>query len=795
MSGGCELCGDPLETGAPSQAFGGDLRRFCCPGCLNVYAILAESGLLEAGVDAKGTDLYKESLRLGLISRARQEVPVLPLDAPTADAVFQLTGLWCTSCGWVIEHALTREYGVVSAEVVFASDLLKVRFCPQMLGQDRIPGRVAALGYRAEPHGSGIEARREEWKDLVLRIGVAGALWMNVMLFSLVIYASYFEVIAEWARRAVPFILMGLAIPVVTYAAWPIHRIAWLGLRQGLLRMEALISAGVLAAFGYSAVEALRAGRHYYFDTACAIVTLVLVGKAMERLAKERSAEALSLLHGLVPKKARVRQEGHDRFVPTEDLRPGALILVKPGERIVADGVVRDGTSSVDESVVTGESEHLLKGPGDPVVCGSLNAAGVLCIEVTRSGEASTLAQIVRSVEQALASRTEIERTVDRVSRVFIPAVLLVALATALGAVALGLPVSEALMRATAVLVIACPCALGIATPLATTAAVGRASRQGILVRDAKVLETIRSIEMVAFDKTGTLTDGRFRLQGGEGAPLRLAASLESYSEHPLARAVVAAAQEQGLPLAPATGIEVHPGGGITGTVEETEVAVGSEAWMTSQGWTVPPDLAARAADQAEEGRTLAFVAVEGKAVGFLAFGDRLRSEAPEVIRELRARGIRTALISGDATGPTQGIARLLQVDHFRAEVPPQGKADAVRDFQEGGRRVSMVGDGINDAPALAAADLGIALGGGADLARSAAPVVVLAGTLTRIPWIIDLARKTHRVVRQNLFWAFFYNACGISLAITGVLNPILAAAAMVLSSAFVIGNSRRLAG
>jgi len=791
----CDLCGAPTDPSPPSQAFEGRERRFCCTGCLNVYAILVESGALAGGVDLRETDLFKESLRLGIISRARAELPEVPAGAATEEAVYQLGGLWCASCGWVIEVALAKEYGIQSAEVVFASDLLKVRYCPQYLSPDRIPERVTALGYRAQPFGSGQEVRRKDWQDLILRIGVAGALWMNVMLFSLVIYASYFEAIADWARRAVPFILLGLSAPVVLYSAWPIHRIAWLGLRRGLLRMEALISTGVFAAFGYSTAQAFRGGQHYYFDTACAIVTLVLVGKAMERHAKERSAEAVSMLHGLLPRKARLRREGRDHFIATEDLQPGMAILVKPGERIVADGVVLEGASTVDESVVTGESELRPKAAGDLVICGSLNAAGVLTVEVTRSGEASTLAQIVRSVELALASRTDLERSVDRVSRVFIPTVLGLSLLTLLGGLALHLNTSEALLRATAVLVIACPCALGIATPLATTAAVGWASRQGILIRDAQVLETFRRIDVVVLDKTGTLTDGRFSLQEHTGPSLALAASLEAYSEHPLAQAVVRAAEAQGLPLQPAEGIEVRRGQGILGRVGGSAVVVGNARLLQAAGCAVPADLQAQAERSQAEGRTVALVAVDGRATGLLAFGDRPRPEASAVVQDLKGQGIHTAIISGDAAATTAGIAGLLGVDEHLGEVPPDGKADAVRGFQRAGRRVAMVGDGINDAPALAAADLGIALGSGADLARQAAPVVLLAGSLQRIPEVFRLARRTFRIVRQNLFWAFFYNALGISLAMTGVLNPILAAAAMVLSSAFVIGNSRRLAG
>jgi heavy metal translocating P-type ATPase len=789
----CDLCAAPADKNTQTQAFGGTERSFCCPGCLNVYAILWESGAITAGVDLRQTELFQQSLKLGLISAKETGPETIPADAETREILFQLSGMWCASCGWVVEHALAREFGVRSAEVVFTSDLLKVKYCPRYLQPERIPDRVAALGYRASEYGSERDSDRKEWQDLLLRTGIAGAMWMNVMLFSLVIYASYWEGIADWARRGVPFILLGLTLPVVLYSAWPIHRIAIFGLRNKTLRMEALISTGVLAAFAYSTAQAVLGGKHYYFDTACAIVTLMLTGKMLERSAKERSAKALAMLHRLLPRKARIRVEGRERFVAVEALAPGMAILMKPGERIPADGVVIEGHSKVDESVLTGESELRSKKPGDPVVCGSLNAAGVLGVEVTRAGEGSTLAQIIRAVEGALASKSPMERAVDRVSRVFIPVVLGIALAALVGCRVAGLPWTEAMLRAIAVLVIACPCALGIATPLATTAAVGSASRKGILVRDVRVLETFRKVEVLILDKTGTVTEGDFRVRESTLQALAAAASVESYSEHPIGRALVRYAEEQGLALLPATGIEVRPGLGILGQVEGRRVVVGNRLLVEGEGASIPGELDVQAQAWQEEGLTVAFASVDGRSAGAVAFGDRLRPEAAQVVKDLQARGMRIALISGDSRATTARIAAVLGADEFRGEVPPGEKADAVRAFQRSGAVVAMVGDGVNDAQALAAADLGIAMGSGADLAMHAAPVVLMGDSLGRIAETFDLAARALRIVRQNLFWAFFYNAVGITLAILGILNPILAAGAMVLSSLSVIGNSLRL--
>jgi heavy metal translocating P-type ATPase len=789
----CELCGAGATRQPQFQAFRGQERRFCCTGCLNVYAILVESGALEAGVDFRSMDLFQESLRLGLLSQVEPEAQTIPEGAEVKEALYQLSGLWCAACGWVVEHGLRREPGIVAAEVLFTSDLLKVSYCPQLVPPGTVAERVKSLGYRAIEFGTEPDSERRAGQDLLLRLGIAGAMWMNVMLFSLVIYASYWEGIASWAQLAVPFILMALSIPAILYSAWPIHRIAWYGLRSGHLRMEALISTGILAAFLYSSAQAFLGGRHFYFDTACAIVTLVLTGKALERNAKERSARAIALLHRLLPKKARLRVAGVEHFVAVEALEPGTVLLVKPGERIPADGIVVAGSSAVDESVVTGEADPRAKALGDGVICGSLNTAGVLEIRVTRCGEDSTLAQILRSVQAALASKSPLERTVDRVSRIFIPVVLGLAALTVAVCLGRGLGTTEALLRGIAVLVIACPCALGIATPLATTAAIGAASRQGIIIRDVRVLETFRKVDLLLLDKTGTVTEGDFRVRHAALEHLDLVAGLESYSEHPLAHAVKRYAADQGVGVLDACGIEISAGRGLLGSVAGRKVLVGNRKLMAEAGVALPPLLEAQAQGWEAEGLTVAFAAVEGVCAGALAFGDRPREEAAAVIAELRARGVRTVLLSGDAPLTTERIARAVGVDEWVGGVSPTEKAEAVRRFQAQGKVVAMVGDGVNDAPALAAADLGIAMGSGADLATHAAPVVLMRDSLTRISGVFRLATLTLRVLKQNLFWAFFYNTLGISLAMTGVLNPILAAGAMVLSSLSVIGNSMRV--
>jgi heavy metal translocating P-type ATPase len=768
----CSLCG--LDSGSSA---------FCCAGCQNVYAILMESGVLASGQNFRDTALFQESLRLGLISnRAREQQRPIPADAETREQVFHVTGMWCTACGWLIEHALAGVYGVRSAEVLFASDLLKVRYCPQYLPPGRIPERVRKLGYRAEEYRGQNAASDSERKDLLLRVGIAAFLWMNVMAFSLALYAGYFQQIAPSFRYYVPFVLLALATPAVFYCAWPVLRIAWRGARMGALRMETLLAMGILTAYCYSAVRAFAGNPHVYFDTVCAIIALVLTGKAIEREARERTAGAVTLLYRLMPNKARLLVEGRERFVSVDALQAGTVFRVKSGERIPADGIVLEGRSHADESVLTGESAPRPKGPGDAVVCGSLNTGGVLEIRATRVGAASTLAQMVRTVEQAAGSRTRMERSVDRAARLFIPAVLAVAVATfAAWTLRTGQP-ADALMHAIAVLVIACPCALGIATPLALAAAVTAAARRGILVGDTRVLETIHKVDVVAMDKTGTATEGVFTLLETAGDTSRMAelAALEARSEHPIGKAIVqhvAAAQ-----VPEVRDVTVHTGMGIAGRIGETRYFIGNRRMTEQMDGTV------------EEGPHVYF-GWDGVVRGWMRFGDRVRPEAAALCAELARRGIRTVLLSGDSRVATAAVAEAIGAVEWHAEATPEGKIETLRRYRQAGAVVAMIGDGVNDAPSLAQADLGIALASGADIAIQAAPLVLMNNSLGAVVETLDLARRTFRIVRQNLFWAFIYNVAGISLAVAGVLSPIMAAGAMVLSSLSVIANSRRLAG
>lgn len=809
----CDLCGLSVGHSQFKASYEGVARQFCCLGCRNVYAILHESGLIGAGQEIRETELFRKSLALGLISNGDRDRPAHPAEAgtatlPTAELMLQVSGMWCSSCAWLIEHALLGQPGIVNAEASFAADLVRVTYCPQLLPGDRIATRIESLGYQTSDYPGESGATSEEKRDLLLRLGVAAFFWMNIMTLSTALYVGYFEQIAVSVRRFMPFVLMALALPVVCYSAWPILRLAWRGAVNLTVRMETLLALGILAAFFYSTIQAFTGGDHVYFDTASAIVTLVLLGKVIERNAKERTIRAITSLYRMMPRKVRLLIEGQERFVTIEALGKGQTFLVKAGERIPADGLIIAGNCHADESLLTGEATPVPKTVGSEVISGSINLGGqggVIEVRATRVGEDSTLARIIQLVENALSSKSPLERTVDRISRFFVPGVVVIAVASFLAAALLGwTSTGEALLRAITILVIACPCALGMATPLAVTAAIGTASQSGILVSDSLVLETIRRINTVIFDKTGTITRGRFALidqvgptspQNFERRELPFLAALERYSEHPLGQAVVAYARQLGIEAGPATQIVIDPGLGISGLVEGSPVEAGNRRFFESRQITLPTALLEQATAWERMGRTVSFYALTNgpKSFGALAFGDTINPEAAELMTALKSRGVATMIVSGDAVESTAWVAKQVGADEFVAAALPQDKIRIIEELQQQGQVVAMVGDGINDAPALARADLGMAIGSGAEMAMKAAAVVLMTTSLRRVVDVFDLAARTWRIVRQNLFWAFLYNTLAIGLAITGVLNPLFAAVAMLLSSVSVIANSMRL--
>jgi heavy metal translocating P-type ATPase len=798
---GCALCGLRLPARPYQAVHRNENLPFCCSGCRQVFLLLAESGLLEG--DFRTSELYRTSLRLGIIGRP-DPAPgpeALPADLEgTSELFLHVDGMWCSSCSWLIEKVIGAEKGVVRTSVLYASDTARITYRPEQTAPAEITAAVERLGYHASSRDADPDAHVQERRSLLIKMGVALFLLNNIMFFSYVLYIGYFQEVAAEMKRLVPMILFGMTLPSILWCGFPIHRKAWASIRNAAPTMELLFSIGIVASFSYSVYEMLRGGEHFYFDTAAALVALLLVGKFLELSAKQKASEGIHRLYRMLPRKVRIIAPEGERLVGIEKLQPGDSFVVKAGEKVPADGIVVQGTATVDESLLTGESRPLPKAPGDAVVASSMNVNGHLTVRATVIGDGTVLAGIIRMVEGALTSKSPLERTVDRVTRVFIPAVLLLAASTGGILFMLTGSVEESLLRAITVLVIACPCVLGMATPLALAVGVGYATRQGILIRDGETFERLARVSDCVFDKTGTITEGRFALlgfrrQGREDREmLRYVGSLELSSSHPIALAIVQACATHGLPLEAADAVEIVDGKGIRGMVGGTKVVVGTEAFLRVEGFCVDRADIELFLEEKKAGRTVVCAGVEGKReVLVMVLGDAVKHGALDAVRILRGLGIGVRLLSGDASETTASIAAQAGIGAHQGNALPAEKIAQIADLQKEGKRVAMVGDGVNDAPALAQADVGIAMGSGTQMAVESAGVTLLRDDLTLVPEAIHLARRTVRTVRQNLLWAFLYNSVGLVLAAAGVLNPLIAAAAMLVSSLSVVINSMRL--
>ncbi|AOF83323.1 copper-translocating P-type ATPase [Methyloversatilis sp. RAC08] len=706
-----------------------------------------------------------------------------------------IADMTCASCVARVEKALARVPGVLSAAVNLATESAEV----VSLSPDVAPllVAVARAGYRASlpadtPAPSDGSARGlPEWWPVALAIVLSAplALPMVGMLWG-----------GHWMLPG--WLQWLLATPVQFWLGARFYIAGGKALRAGAGNMDLLVALGTSAAYGLSVYLWLTADDgampHLYFEASAVVITLVLLGKWLETRAKRQTTEAIRALNALRPDTARVRRDGQEVELPLSQVGVDDIVVVRPGERLPVDGVVIEGAGEVDESLITGESLPVARQAGDHVTGGAINGSGLLIVRTTAIGAETVLARIVRLVESAQAGKAPIQRLVDRVSAVFVPVVIAIAALTFAGWLFAGSGVERALLNAVAVLVIACPCALGLATPTAIMVGTGAAARAGILIKDAAALEIAHRVSVVAFDKTGTLTEGRPQLVAAEPVAitrdelLSRAAALQAGSEHPLAHAVARAAQAEGLAVPQATDLAAVAGRGIGGLLANRTLRLGSTRFMDELAVDVSP-LAARAAQLQSQGCTVSWLAELGAAprlLGLLAFGDSVKPSAKAAIARLQAGGVRTVLVSGDNAGAAANVAAALGIDDVRAEVLPELKADIVAALKQGGAVVAMVGDGINDAPALAAADVGIAMSTGTDVAMAAAGITLMHGDPARVADAIDISRRTWAKIRQNLFWAFAYNVVGIPLAAFGLLNPVIAGAAMAFSSASVVGNA-----
>ena len=633
---------------------------------------------------------------------------------------------------------------------------------------------------------------------LLIRLGIGAFLAMNIMLFSLLLYSGTFEQADAEVRQVVHVILWALATPVLLILGWPLFQETWRAAADRCLTAASLISLGAGVAYGYSALAVVIGGAEVYFDTATMLLVLFTLGRYLEASGRARAMRDLAPMLAAESEGVTVVDGGAEVRLIARDVTAGTLVLVRPGERIAVDGIVVEGSSHVDEAVITGESRPVAKAPGATALAGSINHDGALLIRSSGAGTATRWAQIARSVRQALAEPSAAQRLADRIAGAFVPAVLVLACLTAFFW-ARWTAFDQALLAGLAVLVVACPCGLGLAGALATTLGIGRLARRGCLVRGGQVLETLAGVRVVAFDKTGTLTSGTAQVTAIEtdGTPadevLRVAAGLERSSEHPLARAVIAAATQRGLRPALTGPARAVPGRGILGAGDGQQVAAGSGAWLAELGWHLPGGLAHRARGLEAAGSGLTYVGWAGQVRGALAFDEALVPGARAVVQALRRLGLQTVLLTGDRAAAADRIATEVGVDRCEPGLSPEGKLAALAAWRGRHGRVAMVGDGLNDGPVLAAADVGIAVGSATDLARETAAIVLPDGGLRLLPWAIELSWAVRRTIISNLLWAFGYNSIGLALAVSGHLRPVLAAVLMAGSSLLVVLNSLRL--
>ena len=731
-------------------------------------------------------------------------------------------GMTCASCIGRVEKAVMRLPGVVAAEANLATGRASITFVPGLLAEGAVETALNGIGYsahRIREHTGDRQAERAAQELSRLRRDTVIAILLALPVFVLEMGAHLFpavhhlvaETIGEWQSGLLQFVLTTLLM------LGPGRRFYTIGLRnlfRGTPEMNALVAVGTLAAYGFSVVALFRPGwlpddmASIYFEAAAVIIALVLAGRYLEARSKGETGAAIRHLMGLQPKNAEVVRDGASLVLPIDEVAVGDLVRVRPGERIAVDGEVVEGASHVDEAMVTGEPLPVRKAVGDAVVGGTVNTSGSFTFRATRVGKDTVLAEIVRLVESAQGGKLPIQALVDRVTAVFVPAVLALAAITFALWLVLGPPpaLADALVSAVAVLIIACPCAMGLATPTSIMVGTGRAAELGILFRRGDALQALGEVNVVALDKTGTLTKGRPEMtdlvviDGFDRTEVhRLVAALEARSEHPVAQAIVAAARESRIPTSEASAVETRPGLGIGGMIERRRVEIGSARHMRDLGIDLRP-AEAQAADMAASGKTPLFAAIDGRLAALIAVSDPVRETTPDAIRALRDQGIEVVMITGDSARTAEAIGKRLGISRIHAETLPDGKLAVLKRLKAAGHRVAFVGDGINDAPALAEADVGIAIGTGTDVAIESAEVVLMSGDLRNVPNAIALSRVTMRNIRQNLFWAFAYNAALIPVA-AGLLypgfgirlSPMLGAGAMALSSVFVVSNALRL--
>jgi heavy metal translocating P-type ATPase len=785
------------------------------------------------------TELYRACLESGIIPRKEEDLGAYEPQAdsrnpesflPPLNLTMKVEGMWCPACSWLIEEVLRKTTGILESKVLFLSDLAQVKYYPHLLRPQEILDRISRLGYRPSLLQEASKSSQEK-KGLLLRLGISSILTANIMMISYALYYGFFQ---ELSRSAVAYLslpLWGMATPVIFYGGGPILRRGFHGIRYGQTSMETLISIGALSAYLYSIFQMFRGSIHLYFDTAAMLIALVLLGKYLETHAREKVSKGMTDLYQLANQKVRLftptptlprifspplaggglpwgvssatpkgeGEGGRERWISARDAKPGDEFLVLAGERVPLDGRIITGQGNVDESILTGEPRPIKKRPGEEVRGGILLLDGKLTLRTTRVGEDSSLGQMITLMQETLSKKNPAELLADRITRWFVPLILILAAITAFYVWSVNFSIDEALLRSLTVLVISCPCALGIATPIVKVAAMGLGRSRGILIRDPRALERVKDLDTLVFDKTGTLTEGNFLLQeiitegASEQEALGRLASVEAYSDHFLAQEIIRRAREKSVKMEEATAFEEFEGMGVKGFVGGREVFIGNRQLMNKFGVDLSSSLEKRAFSLESRGMTVVLCGWDQQVRGFLVFGDSIKRGVPELVKKLQARKIITWVVSGDAQETTRAVAEELGINQFRGQALPQDKVELIKSLQQKGHRVGMVGDGINDAAALARADVGFALGTGINITQEASDFTLLASDPTRVLEIFDLSALTMKTIRQNLFFAFLYNGLAIPLAVAGFLNPLIAVFAMFASSLTVIGNALRI--
>lgn len=815
------------RSGAPLSRLSLPIEGMTCASCVGRVerALTAVPGVQTASVN-----LATERADLSFIGAPDPQAAVRAIERAgytvrEATTELSIEGMTCASCVGRVERGLAQLPGVIAASVNLATERAQVRHLAGTVSVADLVAAVENAGYTARAAGVSTaaagdqEEERREAEARALRRSLLLAVVLTLPVFILEMGSHLVPAMHHWVMHAVGlqtswYLQFALATLVLFGPGLRFFRKGVPALLRGATDMNSLVSLGTAAAYGYSVVATFAPGvlppgtANVYFEAAVVIVTLILLGRTLEARAKGRTSQAIKRLVGLQARTARVQRGDETVEVPLDEVTLGDVVLVRPGEKVPVDGAVVEGASYVDESMITGEPVPVAKAVGAEVVGGTLNTTGAFSFRVTKVGGDTVLAQIIRLVEQAQGSKLPIQALVDRVTMWFVPAVMAAAALTFLVWLVLGPApaLTFALVNAVAVLIIACPCAMGLATPTSIMVGTGRAAELGVLFRKGEALQALRDVSVIALDKTGTLTKGRPELTDLEPADgfqadevLALVAAVETRSEHPIAEAIVAAARARGLALATIERFEAVPGFGVSARVAGRTVAVGADRYMTRLGLEVAA-FRPTAQRLGEQGRSPLYAAIDGRLAAVIAVADPIKESTPAAIQALHALGLKVAMITGDNAATAAAIARQLGIDEVAAEVLPDGKVAALKRFRAGGAKVAFVGDGINDAPALAEADVGLAIGTGTDVAIEAADVVLMSGDLRGVPNAIALSQATIRNIKQNLFWAFAYNAvlipvaAGLLYPFNGtLLSPIFAAAAMALSSVFVLGNALRL--